>query len=197
MVTSARLLCKMPLLPILLLAVIANGIGHSHRLAQEAVIMHRQDMGLCPVLNTHVSSITPPKASNFSYHLISSMRALATSSLRSVTRLRTCLRNAFHPARQTRPIRTPCRCQRPAQTVVFQRVSLACLHQLQPNFSKLLRCLQILLAFPTRLDVHVSSRLSCPHWAQNGRHRIGEFRFACSGCLRAASRAKDHSPSVQ
>ena len=38
MVTSARLLCKMHLLSILLLAVIANGIGHSHRLAQEAVI---------------------------------------------------------------------------------------------------------------------------------------------------------------
>ena len=42
MVTSARLLCKMPLLSILLLAVIANGIGHSHRLAQEAVIMHKE-----------------------------------------------------------------------------------------------------------------------------------------------------------
>ena len=41
MVTSARLLCKMPLLSILLLAVIANGIGHSHRLTQEAVIMHK------------------------------------------------------------------------------------------------------------------------------------------------------------
>ena len=42
MVTSARLLCKMPLLSILLLAVIANGIGHSHRLTQEAVIMHKE-----------------------------------------------------------------------------------------------------------------------------------------------------------
>ena len=36
LVTSARLLCKMPLLSI------SNGIGHSHRLAQEAVIMHRE-----------------------------------------------------------------------------------------------------------------------------------------------------------
>ena len=37
MVTSARLLCKLSLLSLLLLAVIANGIGHSHKLAQEAV----------------------------------------------------------------------------------------------------------------------------------------------------------------
>ena len=42
MVTSARLLCKMPLLSILLLAVIANGIGHSHRLTQEALILHKE-----------------------------------------------------------------------------------------------------------------------------------------------------------
>ena len=40
MVTSARLLCKMPLLSILLLAVIANGTGHW--LALEAVIMHKE-----------------------------------------------------------------------------------------------------------------------------------------------------------
>ena len=42
MVTSARLLCKMPFLSIPLLAVIANGIGHTHRLTQEAVIMHKE-----------------------------------------------------------------------------------------------------------------------------------------------------------
>ena len=48
MVTSARLLCKMPLLSILLLAVIANGIGSSHRLTQEAVIMHKE---ICHILD--------------------------------------------------------------------------------------------------------------------------------------------------
>ena len=47
MVTSARLLCKMSLLSILLLAVIANGIGHSHRLTQEPVIMHKE---ICQLL---------------------------------------------------------------------------------------------------------------------------------------------------
>ena len=41
-VTSASLLCKMPLPSFLLLAVIANGIGHSHRLAQEAGTMHKE-----------------------------------------------------------------------------------------------------------------------------------------------------------
>ena len=53
LVTSARLLCKMPLLSILLLAFIANGIGQSHRLRQEAVIMHKE---ICHFLLAHKKS---------------------------------------------------------------------------------------------------------------------------------------------
>ena len=54
MVTPARLLCKMPLLSLPLLAVIANGIGHSHRLTQEAVTMHKE---ICQVGKVAVVAI--------------------------------------------------------------------------------------------------------------------------------------------
>ena len=37
----AHVIRKLPSLSILLLAVIANGIGHSHKLAQEAVFMQK------------------------------------------------------------------------------------------------------------------------------------------------------------
>ena len=37
----AHVIRKLPFLSILLLAVIANGIGHSHKLAQEAVFMQK------------------------------------------------------------------------------------------------------------------------------------------------------------
>ena len=56
-------------------------------------------------------------------------------------------------ARYIRPIRTPCHRRRLAPTVVSQRVSLACPHQLQPSCSKLPACSRILVAFPNRLDV--------------------------------------------
>ena len=54
---AARLLCKMPLLSILLLAVIANEIGHSHRLTQEAVIMHKE---ICHPPRTEVAPSLSP-----------------------------------------------------------------------------------------------------------------------------------------
>ena len=100
-------------------------------------------------------------------------------------RSRTCLINGFRRARQAR--HTPCLCRHQNPAVVCQRVYHSHVtHQLHPNCLKHHQCLRIPVAFPLRLAVHVSSHpfplgaaTVVPDW---------RIRFACSDCLRAASR---------
>ena len=164
--------------------------------------LHRQEMGLRPVLNTHVSSGTSSRAWNF--RTISSLpfvlwpHRLSRVSLLSLRRWNlpgstivhdTCPRNCFRQARQarrTRPIRTPCLCRRlevPAVTlpVVVYRLHVRSHQLFSAELSlKPLQCLRILVAFPLRLDVHVSSHPFCPHWAQQPSFPDWRIRFSCS-----------------
>ena len=61
-------------------------------------------------------------------------------------------------------------------------------HQHQPSSSKFLQCVQTLVAAQPRLDVHVSSRLFCPHLAQQPPALDWRIAFAWSSCLRGDPR---------
>ena len=71
--------------PFCLISRATNRLRTSTRsLSPSLMARHRREIGLRPVLDTHVSSVTSSKALNFSYHAISSERASPASSRKSV-----------------------------------------------------------------------------------------------------------------